>query len=92
MSPTRRGRTIHGREGPTRGTSAQPRKATGILDNGGRDLASSGRENDSALVVRPTVRLVGGDAGHALAAAQGAMLRRLLASLELTEAGKEPMA
>ena len=61
----------------------------GGLDNGAGDLASSGRGNDQPLMVRSTIRLLGGDAGRALAAAQGAALRRLLALLEATEVDEE---
>jgi len=62
----------------------------GGLDSGAGDLASSGRGNDEPLVVRSTIRLLGGDAGHALAAAQGAALRRLLALLEARKVNEEP--
>lgn len=43
---------------------------------------------DSRIVVRMEVRLVGGEAGRALAAAQGRALSALLASLDETEVGQ----
>ena len=52
-------------------------------------MASSEHGNDKSLVVRPTIRLMGGDAGRALAAAQGAALRRLLSLLEEIEVDEE---
>lgn len=49
------------------------------------DLAS-----DPDLRVRATVHLMGGEAGRALAAAQGRALRDLLAVLADVEVGHEP--
>lgn len=46
--------------------------------------------DEPALTVRPTVRLIGGDAGRALAAAQGRALRDLLALLADIEVDPEP--
>ena len=66
------------------------RQSAGRLDNSVGDVASSGYGNDPPLVVRSTIRLLSGDAGRALAAAQGAALRRLLALLEATEVNEEP--
>ncbi|HUY23559.1 MAG TPA: hypothetical protein VMV22_14600 [Acidimicrobiales bacterium] len=43
----------------------------------------------SALTVRCQVRLMGGEAGRALAAAQGRALSALLASLAETEVGQD---
>ena len=50
------------------------------LDSVAEDLASSGQPGDG-LRVRARIRLVGGEAGQALAAAQGRALRVLLAHL-----------
>ena len=50
------------------------------LDSVAEDLASSGQLGDG-LRVRARIRLVGGEAGQALAAAQGRALRVLLADL-----------
>ena len=54
----------------------------------------TGRPDDAAadepaLTVRATVRLIGGDAGRALAAAQGRALRDLLALLADFEVGPD---
>ena len=53
------------------------------------EVASSEHGNDKSLVVQPTIRLMGGDAGRALAAGQGAALRRLLEVLGATGVGDE---
>ena len=56
----------------------QSAKAAVGLDSSGSEVASCEHGNDKPLVVRQKIRLMGGDAGRALAAAQGAALRRLL--------------
>jgi len=48
------------------------------LDNLGADLPSSTQVEEGRLAVRAHIRYVGGEAGDALAAAQGRALRALL--------------
>jgi len=57
-----------------------PRTSADGLDTSAVDLASSKQTGDG-LRVRVRIRLVGGEAGQALAAAQGGALRILLAYL-----------
>jgi len=67
--------------------SDQAGESTGEVADPPADLASSGHHRD-ALAVRVTVHLVGGEAGRALAAAQGRALRDLLAFLDPVEVGQ----
>jgi len=67
--------------------SDQAGESAGEVADAPAGVASSGLPGD-ALAVRAAVHLVGGDAGRALAAAQGRALRDLLAFLDPVEVGQ----